>query len=47
MTSNVAPTCSVPPSVNFFSANTAMNLTYTITAQANTPAGPYYRNHHG
>jgi trimeric autotransporter adhesin len=34
-------TCSVPPSVNFISANTTMNLTYTITAQANTPAGPY------
>ena len=34
-------TCSVPPSVNFFSANGTMNLTYTITAQANTPAGPY------
>jgi trimeric autotransporter adhesin len=34
-------TCSVPPSVNFISANTTMNLTYTVTAQANTPAGPY------
>jgi hypothetical protein len=34
-------TCSVPPSVNFISANTTMNLTYTITAKGNTPAGPY------
>jgi hypothetical protein len=34
-------TCSVPPSVNFISANTTMNLTYTVTAQADTPAGPY------
>ena len=34
-------TCSVPPSVNFISANTTMNLTYTIAAQANTPAGSY------
>ncbi len=33
--------CSVPPSVNFISANTTMNLTYTVTAQANTPAGSY------
>src|SRR6201996_9451522 len=35
------PACSVPPSVNLISANTPMNLTYTITAQANTPAGSY------
>jgi FG-GAP-like repeat len=34
-------TCSVPSSVNFISANTTMNLTYTITAQANTPAASY------
>jgi uncharacterized membrane protein len=34
-------TCSVPPSVNFISANATMNLTYTITAQANAPAGSY------
>jgi trimeric autotransporter adhesin len=34
-------TCSVPPSVNFISVNTTMNLTYTITAQAKTPAGSY------
>jgi hypothetical protein len=34
-------TCSVPPTVNFFSAGGTENLTYTITAQANTPVGPY------
>jgi trimeric autotransporter adhesin len=34
-------TCSVPPTVNFFSAGGTEDLTYTITAQANTPAGPY------
>ena len=34
-------TCSAPPTVNFFSAGGTENLTYTITAQANTPAGQY------
>jgi trimeric autotransporter adhesin len=34
-------TCSVPPTVNFISASTTMNLTYTITAQSITPAGQY------
>ena len=35
------PTCSVPPSVNLFSANAAVNLTYTITTQATTSTGQY------
>ena len=35
------PTCSVPPTVNFFSAGGTVNLTYTVTAQATTPTGQY------
>ena len=35
------PTCSVPPSVNLFSAKAAVNLTYTITTQATTSTGQY------
>jgi len=31
----------VPPTVNFFSAAGTEALIYTVTAQANTPAGPY------
>src|ERR1700733_2588806 len=34
-------TCSVPPNVDFFSAGGTESLTYSITAQANTPAGSY------
>jgi hypothetical protein len=35
------PTCSVPPSVNLFSANATVNLTYTVTTQASTSSGQY------
>jgi hypothetical protein len=33
--------CWVPPAVNFLSAGGTENLTYTVTAQAATPAGQY------
>ena len=36
-----SPTCSVPPTVSFFSASTTINLTYTVTTQATTPTGQY------
>jgi trimeric autotransporter adhesin len=35
------PNCSVPATVNFFSAGSTVNQSYTITAQAATPAGQY------
>jgi trimeric autotransporter adhesin len=34
-------TCSVPPAVSLFSAGGTESLTYSITAQANAPAGDY------
>ena len=35
------PGCSVPPAVNFSSAPGTVNQTFTVTAQATTPAGQY------
>jgi hypothetical protein len=35
------PTCSVPPTVNFLSAGSTINLTYTVTTQISTPTGQY------
>jgi hypothetical protein len=35
------PTCSVPASTDLFSANGTVNLSYTVTAPASTPAGQY------
>jgi hypothetical protein len=35
------PSCSVPSTVNFFSASGTVNQTYTITTQRITPAGQY------
>jgi hypothetical protein len=35
------PSCSVPSTVNFFSASGTVNQTYTITTQPTTPAGQY------